>query len=63
MSSTQLQGAREAQKIRACGVVPGSVSNEPAGTTIALPLRVGCGSGEPQREQKVVAKLTAAGRS
>jgi hypothetical protein len=27
------------------------------------PLRVRCGSGEPQREQKVVAKLCALGRS
>jgi hypothetical protein len=41
----------------------GSLSSEPAGTTISRPLRVWCGNGDPHTRQKVVAKLLAVGRS
>jgi hypothetical protein len=45
------------------GDVPGSSRSEPAGMMISRPLRVACGSGEPQRRQKDVEKLRASGRS
>jgi hypothetical protein len=62
-SSEQAQAARESQKIRACGEIPGCSSSDPAGTTMVRPLRVWCGKGDPQLRQKVVAKLFADGRS
>jgi hypothetical protein len=57
------QRARELQHESIVGDAPGSSMREPAGMIISRPLRVACGSGEPQRRQNDVEKLRASGRS
>src|SRR6185312_1845952 len=43
--------ARDCQHVSIVGDTPGSSRNDPAGMMISLPLRVACGSGEPQFRQ------------
>jgi len=62
-SPLHVQAARELQCAWHCGRIAGSASREPAGTITSRPLRVRCGKGDPQRAQKVLAKLCAEGRS
>ena len=62
-SPEQLHGARDSQKIRAVGCMPGSSSSDPAGMMARWRSRLRRGTGEPHARQTVVAKLFALGRS
>jgi hypothetical protein len=55
--------ARDCQHVSIVGDTPGSSRSDPAGMMISLPLRVACGSGEPQFRQNEVEKLRAVERS
>jgi len=61
--ASSVQGAREAQCTWADGRCPGSASRPPQGTITSRPLRVVCGSCDPQVRQKATEKLCAVGRS
>jgi hypothetical protein len=55
--------ARDRQHESTVGDTPGSLRRDPAGIIISRPLRVACGSGEPQFRQNEVEKLRAVERS
>src|SRR3984957_19425139 len=55
--------ARDCQHASIVGDAPGSLRSDPAGIMISRPLRVACGSGEPQFRQNEVEKLRAVERS
>lgn len=59
----QDQDTRDAQNIQSLGLIGGSAFSDPAGMTSSLPLRVGRGTGLPQRPQNHLPKLFAVGRS
>jgi hypothetical protein len=61
--ASESQRARDPQHESTVGDTPGSLRSDPAGIMISRPLRVACGSGEPQLRQKEVEKLWALGRS
>jgi hypothetical protein len=55
--------ARDCQHESTVGDTPGSLRSDPAGMITSRPLRVACGSGDPQFWQKEVEKLRAVERS
>jgi hypothetical protein len=61
--ASESQRARDPQHESTVGDTTGSLRSDPAGIMISRPLRVACGSGEPQLRQKEVEKLWAVGRS
>ena len=61
--ASESQRARDCQQASIVGETPGSSSSDPAGIMTSRPLRVACGSGEPQARQNDVEKLCAAGKS
>ena len=61
--ASESQRARDPQHESTVGDAPGSLRSDPAGIMISCPLRVACGSGEPQLRQKEVEKLWVLGRS
>jgi hypothetical protein len=63
LTASESQRARDPQHESTVGDTPGSLRSDPAGIMISRPLRVACGSGEPQLRQKEVEKLWALGRS
>ena len=63
MTTSESHRARDCQHESVVGDAPGSLRSDPAGMMISRPLRVACGSGEPQSRQNAVEKLRAVARS
>jgi hypothetical protein len=61
--ASESHSARDCQHVSMVGDTPGSSRSDPAGMMISLPLRVACGSGEPQFRQNEVEKLRSKDRN
>ena len=63
LPTSESHRARDCQHASKAGDTPGSSRSDPAGIMISRPLRVACGSGQPQCRQNDVEKLRAVDRS